>query len=510
MLAHTQATAQDATHGRVDLIAESTGISLENGMWLAASDSFIERRNWLPIAEQRASYFAEFAVDYFAAAPSVLMFTATGDARVRVELAAPWKDSGNGEPLDLSVTYESFQADGADVVEVIPQLTTASIRKPIAITLAVKKNVPVRLEIAARSNIPKGVVAATTRSGRAYELAQKLKRGVNLSNWLEVPPSEDWGDNSCNASDMRQIAREGFDHIRLPVGWHHYVGKAPNFMIDPKILSTVDQVIRQATDAGLAVIVNIHHFEEFTTNPQAEVAKLVAIWKQLSQRYAAQPDSVFFEILNEPKEAATTVVMNAVYPKVLSTIRATNPNRGVLVGPGNFNSISELSQLRLPADDQNLIVTVHSYDPFVFTHQRAEWTDPAVRNLSQIKFPGPPLAPVSIPSNAADWVASWLRNYNSVASSEYNPSSSLPIRRALAVASGWSEFHGRPVHLGEFGAYTTADSTSRANYYAEVRKRAEPANIGWCIWDWKAGFAYWDRSKNQPLAGMRDALFPAR
>jgi endoglucanase len=66
------------------------------------------------------------------------------------------------------------------------------------------------------------------------------------------------------------------------------------------------------------------------------------------------------------------------------------------------------------------------------------------------------------------------------------------------------------VHLGEFGAYKTADAVSRAKYYAQVRNRAEAANIGWCIWDWKAGFAYWGRSTNQPLPGVREALFTRR
>ena len=41
--------------------------------------------------------------------------------------------------------------------------------------------------------------------------------------------------------------------------------------------------------------------------------------------------------------------------------------------PGGWGSIGELKNLVLPPDD-NIIVSVHCYDPFYFTHQGATWT----------------------------------------------------------------------------------------------------------------------------------------
>ena len=46
-----------------------------------------------------------------------------------------------------------------------------------------------------------------------------------------------------------------------------------------------------------------------------------------------------------------------------------------MIGPGQWNSISGLKSLQLPEDDQNLIITVHYYLPFEFTHQGAEWVN---------------------------------------------------------------------------------------------------------------------------------------
>jgi len=69
----------------------------------------------------------------------------------------------------------------------------------------------------------------------------------------------------------------------------------------------------------------------------------------------------------------------------------------------------------------------------------------------------------------------------------------------------WGQEHGRPIHLGEFGAYEKADRESRARYYHDMRQTAETLGFGWAIWDWKAGFKYWDNGK--PVEGMREALF---
>ena len=48
----------------------------------------------------------------------------------------------------------------------------------------------------------------------------------------------------------------------------------------------------------------------------------------------------------------------------------------------------------LPSKDDNLIVTVHCYDPFYFTHQGASWAGPDVKPLAGIQFPGPPSKPL--------------------------------------------------------------------------------------------------------------------
>ena len=100
----------------------------------------------------------------------------------------------------------------------------------------------------------------------------------------------------------------------------------------------------------------------------------------------------------------------------------------------------------------------------------------------------------------------WIKAYNTLPR-ESNPCSPRVIQAAVDQVKEWSDYYGRPVYLGEFGAYTTADPASRAHYYHAFREALEAAGIGWALWDWKAGFRYWNEKTNQPEPGMREALF---
>ena len=339
----------------------------------------------------------------------------------------------------------------------------------------------------------------------AYRAAKQFQRGANLGNYLEAPPNQNWGVTVA-ADEFAAMKHEGFDHVRVPVGWHHYAGSAPNFTLTPEIFSRVDFVVTNALANGLAVMINIHHFNELDKDPVATTDEFLIIWRQVAAHYQKFPAALAFELDNEPHDQATTALMNPIYARAIAEIRRTNPQRTLFVEPGEWGAIGELKHLVLPPDD-NLIVSVHCYEPFHFTHQGATWTGKDFLQTG-IVFPGPPATPL-VPEEKLQpkpWVRDWLQKYNTLPA-EKNPSSPAAFTGRLKYLHDWSEFYGRPVHLGEFGAFTKADAVSRANFYAAFRRAAEKEQLGWCIWDWSAGFRYWDRQKKQALPGMHAALF---
>ena len=98
------------------------------------------------------------------------------------------------------------------------------------------------------------------------------------------------------------------------------------------------------------------------------------------------------------------------------------------------------------------------------------------RKLTGILFPGPPLQPL-VPDPAlklSPSVVNWLKAYNTEPRAS-NPSSRRAFAGAIEQAREWSEYYGRPVHVGEFGCFTTADNASRAHYYQAFREAAEEA-----------------------------------
>lgn len=348
------------------------------------------------------------------------------------------------------------------------------------------------------------ILATTVFAAGSQEPGQagleNFRRGANFGNYLEVPPGQTWAVVHT-IEDIRAVKKQGFDHIRLPVGWQNYAGEAPGYKIKPEIFQKVDSIVTNSLNEGLAIIVNVHHFDAFTSDPDARASEFEALWRQIGEHYKSYPNKLAFELLNEPKDAATTEKMNAIYARVIPVIRETNPDRTLFVAPGRWNSLDEVSKLRLPESDRNLIVTVHSYEPFLFTHQGASWTGSATETTG-IVYPGPPKTPVTPKGDHPN--KKWFEAYNTL-STDQNPCGPKAFAGRMEKVAEWAQQHHRPVHVGEFGAYRKADQDSRARFYRDMRRTAERLGFGWAIWDWKAEFRYWDGS--QPLPGMKEALF---
>ncbi len=217
----------------------------------------------------------------------------------------------------------------------------------------------------------------TAQAQDIFELNERLGRGVNFGNALEAPAEGAWG-MTLESSYFDLVKEGGFDSIRLPVSWTTHASKEAPYTVDPEFMNRVQWAVDEALARDLNIIVNVHHYDELNKDPIAEEERYLAIWQQIATHFREYPNTVYFELLNEPHDAfnGNAKAWNELLAKTLNVVRESNPDRAVIVGPTNWNSITSLSQLELP-DDPKLIVTVHFYDPFEFTHQGAEWTNPS-------------------------------------------------------------------------------------------------------------------------------------
>jgi endoglucanase len=245
--------------------------------------------------------------------------------------------------------------------------------------------------------------------------------------------------------------------------------------LSPTWFKTLDWAVNTALANNLTVILDEHNFTGCGQDAVACKPKLMAFWRQVSEHYQNAPANVVFEILNEPNSKLTSELWNLYAREALAIIRATNPARNVIIGPGDWNNIRSLDKMLLPENDRHIIVTVHYYLPMTFTHQGAPWAKETA-NLSGV---------------------TWGTDEDK--------------RRVDADFAGvqqWAKAANRPILLGEFGAYDKADMDSRVRYTSYLARVAESLGWSWTYWQFDSDFIAYDIGKDDWVGPVHSALVP--
>jgi endoglucanase len=216
------------------------------------------------------------------------------------------------------------------------------------------------------------MVQAQGSNSAAFAANKLLQKTVNYSG-LEAPKEGDWGPKLEEAG-FEAIKQAGFTAIRLPVKFSNHAAANAPYTLEPNFLARVDWAVQNATKRGLAIIIDLHHYDELIATPEAHRERFLGLWDQIARHYQKQPQNVIFELLNEPNEKLEPF-WNEYAAAALAAVRKSNPNRTVIIGPNGWNSADKLADLKVP-NDPNLIVTFHNYTPFEFTHQGADWVSP--------------------------------------------------------------------------------------------------------------------------------------
>ncbi|TYP76657.1 glycoside hydrolase family 5 protein [Paenibacillus methanolicus] len=338
-----------------------------------------------------------------------------------------------------------------------------------------------------------------------YEQAKRLGKGVNLGNALEAPKEGEWG-MTLQEAYFELIADGGFDTVRVPIKWSAHATAEPPYTIDEAFAKRVDWVLDQAESHGLNAVIDMHHYDEIFEAPDEHKERFLRIWEQLAQRYKDRPLSVYFEPLNEPHGNLDASAWNDLLAEAIRAIRGIDERHTLVIGTSEWGGIRGLPALRVPEEEKNAIVTFHYYEPFLFTHQGAEWNG-AETSTTGLTWPGPPASEVQA-GEAADqvpWVHRWFEDYNTQPP-EYNPASREQVIRDLDQAAAWGEERNRPLWLGEFGAYSKADMASRVRWTEFIRTESEKRSISWAYWEFGAGFGVYNRERAQWNADLHEAL----
>lgn len=307
-----------------------------------------------------------------------------------------------------------------------------------------------------------------------------LGRGMNLGNALDAPSEGSWGV-IIRPEYFPLLDESGFDTVRIPIRWSNQTSREAPWTLRPRFVERIKKVVGMGMETDLKIVINVHHFRELMAEPEANREELLAIWQQICELFPEEEypvDRLYFELCNEPTENLTAEIWNEILAETIAVIRKLQPNRVLIVGPAEWNSLRALHALKLPEGETNLIVTFHYYEPMEFTHQGAEWVE-----------------------NNREWIGTtWTGT----------PEERIRVIRALDGAAAWSEAHGNiPLWLGEFGAYAmNASPEDRALYTAFICREAEKRNISWAYWELVSGFSAWNQTLKEWQPGMKEALTP--
>ena len=260
------------------------------------SQGAISRGDFEDTAEKRERLSdIRFPVRWWDWREFTLKFTPGHDGDVELDLNGPWAEAKPGQLYQQEILWDEFSATGSDLINggfeqsgsdgkpqgwespwrPYPSAGTWPLApgneafkgkacgaswhgRPLAAKLPVKSGVPVTLRFHARAAVTPGFKAPAMlgHDTPAHKACAALKRGVNLGNGWEAAPGT-WGIK-YDLADIDRIAAEGFDHIRVPVAWHHYIEDGA---IKPDFLTDFDALLKHALEKKLTVIVNWHNFE---------------------------------------------------------------------------------------------------------------------------------------------------------------------------------------------------------------------------------------------------------
>jgi endoglucanase len=339
----------------------------------------------------------------------------------------------------------------------------------------------------------------------AFARAQKLKRGINASEWFaQVYDKRGYTPEHfqawTTADDIVLIKSTGFDHVRLSVNPQPMFNEREPNKIPAEYLSHLDAAVKMILDHGLAVVIDLHpesDFKERLAKDDEFVERVADFWRALAAHYSAlnlDPERVFLEILNEP-EFSDRYRWLGVQMKLAAAIRQGAPALTIIAAGARWSNDDELV-FQEPLHDANVIYDFHFYFPQIFTHQGATWSKYYWHWLRGVRYP----STEESAERAAALVPDEVDRLQVIRYGQEHWDAAR-IASEMKQAAEWARRRGVPLVCNEFGVYREyADPQDRAAWLHDVRTALEQIGIGWAMWDYSGSFGVVTKKDGKAVA----------
>ncbi len=287
-------------------------------------------------------------------------------------------------------------------------------------------------------------------------------RGVNLGGWLsQCDYSEERLNSFITEPDFAQIARWGFDHVRLPVDYNVVVNGEEGFREDG--LARIDRAIDLCRKYGLHLMLDLHKTPGFSFDAgekeegffesAACQKQFWSIWECFAQRYGSEHKMVGFDLLNEVTFERYLEAWKRISREAVIRIRRYAPDTLILLGSYQWNSAKTVQYLDAPYD-RNVVYNFHFYEPHDFTHQGAYW-EASQRDISP-RF--------SYAESGAD------ETY---------------FEEFIASAIRKAALEGTELYCGEYGVIDVVPPEEAIKWFRDLHAVFERHGIARCLWSYK-------------------------
>ena len=240
----------------------------------------------------------------------------------------------------------------------------------------------------------------------AWGMAEHMGIGINLGNTMEAYWEDTadltggaqtigddtpgcyetcWGAVETTEEMINGMKEAGFSTLRIPVYWGNMMEDDGTFTINQEYIGRVGELVTCGLDAGMYVVINIHHYDEFLIEhyPQDQVLEITeGLWKQIAEYFREYPEELIFEGFNEalgmtgPEGQLDAERMyafvNDMNQTFVDTVRSTGGGNAVriLIVSGYNTNIDATTDERflMPQDTvkDRLMVSVHYIDNACF------------------------------------------------------------------------------------------------------------------------------------------------
>lgn len=325
---------------------------------------------------------------------------------------------------------------------------------------------------------------------------------------------------------LARLHDQGFDTIRIAADPSPLMALWGTPRAEP-LLANLRARVEEAQAAGLKVILDLHAFphggeigdtDRTLARPDEFDRYLQVLGAVAARLDGMDPNRTALEVMNEPTEDCDVVDglgVAARWPDHLARLhaaaRAGAPALPLVLSGACWGGVAGLERVDPAAmHDDNLIWSFHSYDPFPFTHQGADWTDSILMFVRGLPYPPERLRPADAAvlveqalaraqASAAPQAAEATRDALAELIGGYALTPRSATADPIVEAAAWADRNAIPrrrMLLGEFGALwrgpsgeTTGALADHAAFLSDKVRAAEAAGLGWAVWSFTGSFA---------------------